>query len=95
MKKKSRKREKDIEWNKIIPLAAVILGMGLFAVVFTLVTYRVVVAINVGGFMAYVITDGGKYGMLFFILLSSVLVGMGISIATNHEKRARENSHLW
>ena len=94
MKKKSRK--KDIEWNKIIPLAAVILGMGLSAVVFALVSYRVLIGIDVGGFLAYVVTDGGKYGLLFFILLTTVFVGMGIAIIDhNEQKKAKENAHLW
>lgn len=91
-----KSRKKDVEWSKVVPLAAVILGMGLSAVVFALISYRVLLGINVGGFMAYVVTDGGKYGLLFFILLVVVFVGMGIAIIDHNEKkRAEENAHLW
>ena len=91
-----RSRRKNVEWSKIIPLAAVIIGIVLFSLIFVLVSYRLVVGINVGGLTAYVVTDAGKYGMILFILLASVFVGMGIAIIDHNEKRrARENSHLW
>ena len=91
-----RSRRKDVEWSKIIPLAAVIIGIVLFSLIFALVSYRLIMGINVGGLLAYVVTDAGKYGMILFILLSAVFVGMGIAIIDHNEKRrARENSHLW
>lgn len=93
---KSKSRRKDVEWSKIIPLAAVIVGIVLFSLIFVVVSYRLLVGINVGGLMAYVVTDGGKYGLLFFILLTTVFVGMGIAIIDHNEKkRAKENAHLW
>lgn len=93
---KSKSRRKDVEWSKVVPLAAVILGIVLFTVVFALVSYRVILGIDVGGFLAYVVTDGGKYGLLFFILLTTVFVGMGIAIIDHNEKKkAKENAHLW
>lgn len=93
---KSKSRKKDIEWSKVVPLAAVILGIVLFTVVFALVSYRVLIGIDVGGFLAYVVTDGGKYGLLFFTLLTTVFVGMGIAIIDHNEKKkAKENAHLW
>ena len=96
MKSKSKSRRKDVEWSKIIPLAAVIIGIVLFSLIFVVVSYRLVIGINVGGLLAYVVTDAGKYGMILFILLAAVFVGMGIAIIDHNEKRrARENSHLW
>lgn len=89
-------RKKDIEWGKVVPLMAITLGIALFAVVFVLLSYRLIIGIEVGGLMAYVVTDGGKYGLLMFILLTTVFVGMGIAIIDHNEKkRARENAHLW
>ena len=89
-------RKKNIKWGKVAPLAAVILGILLFSVVFAVILYRILLGINVGGFLAYVVTDGGKYGLLFFILFVAVFVGMGIAIIDHNEKKqARENSHLW
>lgn len=89
-------RKKDIEWGKVVPLMAITLGIALFAVVFVMITYRMLIGIEVGGLMAYLVTEGGKYGMLYFILFSSALVLLGALIISNSEaKKTRENSSLW